>query len=472
MDIVQRLILAVLLLSGVVHAETMPAVVEYQVQNYGWHTTKEAACATAIGQSFGGGTLVNAVLNSGSCAVTYSFGGGAVISIAEHSVCPSSGGWSVLTGTSPLMCSRPDCPSGQVRQPGGSCSVPPNCQLGRVLLSGPFSDDDGDGRLMPLACISGCYAHLTNSGPPEMDCSMGGGGTIGICTYVLPGDYIDQGESCSPDEKPVKQPPDERGPCPECDCMKAGKSWGQVNGVDVCLPRGAPGTKPVQTKPAPTIKEEKPKPTPENPNPEATRTVTPAPIVTVTPNPKGGEPTVKEETTNPDGSTTTKEMGMGKYCEEKPNSQTCKSTGNGAGGTGGGGFEGSCESGFICTGDGVQCAIARKIHQDRCDDLKGMEPFADVAEQGRKILTGENDQAVDDFLNRDGESNRTVNVGNLVSEDGNYQFAASCISDVQFSIGGHSITVPISRVCPYFEMIGYFLLAAAYLAALRIVEVI
>lgn len=253
--------------------------------------------------------------------------------------------------------------------------------------------------------------------------------------------------------------------------MQAGKSWGQINGVDACLPRGAPGTKPVQTKPAPTIKEEKPKPTPENPNPEATRTVTPAPIVTVTPNPKGGEPTVKEETTNPDGSTTTKEMGMGKYCEEKPNSQTCKSTGNGAGGTGGGGFEGSCESGFICTGDGVQCAIARKIHQDRCDDLNDLEKFEPAAEEGRRILMGEEDPEVKSWMNKEDDHKRTINLANEVKETGDYQFSAQCISDVQFSIGGHSISVPFSKLCPYFEMIGYILLAASYLYALRIVGI-
>ena len=466
MDIVQRLILALLLLVSCT-AQAEDVLMKFSYAGVGPFESRKDVCLAYVHPSWGPYTW-----NNGNCI--NNMHSSQFLAIGMVTQCKGSFfnnyRFDVPNNEYATCRYTVPCPDGQIRKDDGSCSVPPVvCQQGRVLLSGPFSDDDGDGRLQPLACIEGCYAHLTGGGPPEMSCGMGE--SIGVCYYVLPGDYIDQGESCSPDDKPVKDPPADRPPCPACDCMQSGGSWGQINGVDACMPRGAPGTMPVQTKPAPTIKEDKPKPTPENPDPETTRTVTPSPVVTVTPNPKGGEPTVKEETTNPDGSTTTKEMGMGKYCEEKPNSQTCKSTGSGAGGTGGGGFQGSCESGFICTGDGVQCAIAKKIHQDRCDDLKGMEPFADVAEEGRKILTGETDQAVTDFLNRDGDNNRNINVGNLVSESGDYQFGASCISDLQFSIGGHSITVPFSSVCPYFEMIGFFLLAAAYLAALRIVEV-
>lgn len=275
------------------------------------------------------------------------------------------------------------------------------------------------------------------------------------------------GASCEP-VPDTPEPEPEPSPCPECACAKQGKSWGTVNGVVVCHSPGTPGSQPVMKKDPPTIKTETPAPTPENPNPEPVTTETPAPIITITPNPAGGSPDITETVTNPDGSTTSTSQTQESYCQKNPTASLCKQADEEAKK---GSWSGSCGA-FQCEGDAVNCAIARKIHQDRCDDLDDMQQFENAASLGKNLLNGQHEADVADFLNGEGDSNKTINVGGLVSENGAYQFAAQCLSDIQFSIGGHAITVPISKVCPYFEMIGLFLLAAAYLAALRIVEVV
>ncbi|MCB5187585.1 hypothetical protein LG200_06135 [Methylobacillus caricis] len=387
--------------------------------------------------------------------------------------CPS--GSSRLTVGGVEICRFPtSCPAPQVRnQTTGACEDPPAvCQAGRILLTGPFSDTDGDGSIPSSSCISGCRATLTGGGAPQINCSIGGAGSVGICGYVYPGNYVDTGSNCSDGETaPPKEPPANKPPCPACDCMESGGSFGQVQGVDVCLPKGTPGTLPVQTTPPPKVTETKPPATPENPDPDPVKTIEPQPTVTVIPNPGGGEPTVKEETTNPDGSTTTVTSGMGEYCKNNATGATCKSTGTGNGGSGGGDFKGSCATGFTCSGDGVNCAIARAAYQHRCDDVNELKEFEPAAEEGRRILMGEEDPEIKSWLNKEGDHKRTINLADEVKESGEYQFAAQCISDVQFSIGGHSVTVPFSKLCPYFEMIGYILLAAAYLYALRIVGI-
>lgn len=440
------------------YAEQVPATVQYQVQTYGWFSSKTAACDSAVAQSFGGGTLTSASLNaSGSCNVTFSFGGGTVLSISEQVQC--SAGWTALTGTSPLMCYRPDCAEGQTRHSDGSCGAPPppECEPG---CNGACGSTQIFLNFRSLACIDSCIYRLGEA----MGLRSAPNSDIFHYYHTV---KENTGASCEP-VPDTPEPEPEPSPCPECACAKQGKSWGTVNGVVVCHSPGTPGSQPVMKKDPPTIKTETPAPTPENPNPEPVTTETPAPIITITPNPAGGSPDITETVTNPDGSTTSTSQTQESYCQKNPTASLCKQADEEAKK---GSWSGSCGA-FQCEGDAVNCAIARKIHQDRCDDLDDMQQFENAASLGKKLLNGEHEADVTAFLNGEGDGNKSINVGGLVSENGAYQFAAQCLSDIQFSIGGHSITVPISKVCPYFEMIGLFLLAAAYLAALRIVEVV
>lgn len=47
--------------------------------------------------------------------------------------------------------------------------------------------------------------------------------------------------------------------------------------------------------------------------------------------------------------------------------------------------------------------------------------------------------------------------------------SGSCPSDVSFSAMGHPMSIPFASLCPYLQMLGAALMAAAYLAAAFIV---
>ena len=114
-------------------AETIPAsLVPKYVMNY--DTPEEACAAQNIPLSFGCGVSRSVVFEAGKyyCRSTYDsthpYGGAGTVCHNAHMyvtqvlACPSSGGWTP-SGTSD--CTRPDCPSGTVRQSDGSCGLPP-----------------------------------------------------------------------------------------------------------------------------------------------------------------------------------------------------------------------------------------------------------------------------------------------------------------------------------------------------------
>ncbi len=373
-------------------------------------------------------------------------------SFACSGSCPLGGTYNATTG----KCDNPPaCPQdGYIRNTTtGVCEPPPppECTPGCNGACGSYKTFK---YLQSQACIDSCIYKL------------GAGLEVALATGESSAGHDvreNTGQSCTA----ATETPTTPTPCPECECQKQGKSWGTVNGLVVCHSPGTPGSKPVTKQDPPQTKTETPAPTPENPNPEPVTTETPSPIITITPNPAGGSPDITETTTNPDGSTSSTTQSQESYCQKNPTASVCKQADEDKKK---GSWSGSCGA-FQCEGDAVNCAIARKIHQDRCDDLDELKQFAPAAEEGRRILMGEEDESVTGFLNRDAEHTRTINLANEIKESGDYQFAAQCFSDVQINIGSQSITVPFSRLCSYFEMIGYILLAASYLWALRIVGI-
>ncbi|MFJ5447005.1 virulence factor TspB C-terminal domain-related protein [Methylobacillus methanolivorans] len=488
MDTVQRLILVVLLLllAPMVHADTVNANKTYATSSGSYsRDTPELSCAAAVGTS---GWIYTGIQQTVfypqrpvyNCLGTSNGFPGNYHSVSENYNCTGIGGtMAYKDGLSspalfPMTCINvTPCPTGQVRQADGSCKTPTVCTPGCNGVCGTEQPLTARGT---LSCFNGCYYSLGDAWGLVVSNDNNGKPVKTWWTDVedntgVPCDAPEDEQPDGAEDAPEKQ--DLPDPCPECDCAKKGMTWGSytTNGTTtvMCLKPGTPGGKPVDIAPKPTVKTETPAPTPENPNPEPTTTITPSPVITITPGSgAGSQPTVTETTTNPDGSTTSTSEPQEAYCQKNPNAKVCKDADKEEGkGTWGGG----CGS-WECEGDAANCAMARKIHQDRCDDVEGMQQFENAATQGQRLLHGENDEDVTAYLNREGDGNRTVNVGSLVSDAGPYSFGASCISDVQFSIGGHSVSVPFSKICPYLEMIGYFLLAAAYLAALRIVGLI
>lgn len=270
----------------------------------------------------------------GSCRITRNSDGaleGQPPILRKGGTCPHGG---TFNPTTQKCDNPPPCPEGQTRNPDGSCQAPP-CESGRVLDTGLYNDSNGDG-ITPTTCISGCTANFTPTGAPALHCSFGG--DLGTCSYATPGDYIDSGNSCSSGNPPGDKVPKPRNPpCPACDCMESGGSWGTVNGVGVCAPRGAPGTKPITTQPPPKTETTTPAPTPENPNPTPTTTVIPVPTVTEIPapagSPPGTPPSITTSTQNPDGSKTETTQTKGQFCEANPTHQICTGIGNGGQGS-------------------------------------------------------------------------------------------------------------------------------------------
>lgn len=370
--------------------------------------------------------------------------------------CPSGGTINVSTG----KCENaPPCPEGESRDAFGQCVAPP-CEDGRELDSGFYSSANN-----PVACIQGCQALRVSTGAPVLNCDLSQG--IGVCSYIYPARYVDTGVACSPSSEPPKEAP--KPDCPQCDCIESGGAWGTVNGAPSCVPQGTPGSSPV-TKPSrpPEVTTTTPAPTPENPNPEPVTEVTPAPVITVTPPPPGApagtQPTVTETTTDENGNTITTEKGKKGFCEENPAATICRDDDKSV-------WAGGCGS-FHCEGDAVQCAISRKIHQDRCDDLEAIAQYGAAVENGGDLLGGVQQQDVQDFLNRTGPNHQTINLEGALNESGQYAFAAQCFDDLQVSAGIFNFTVPFSQLCGVFLAIGYALLAGAYLFAIRIVGII
>lgn len=214
--------------------------------------------------------------------------------------------------------------------PNVLCSgTPPDCSDGKVADEAiyyipPFS------KLPSISCHNGCETLLVTSEPPYMNCAVATGG-FGLCQHYQRGKYVNDGNTCNGSPAEVKKSPEAvpNPSCPVCDCLNKGKSWGTVSGSVVCVPMGSTGSNPVTKEKDPTVTKNTPAPTPETPNPKeitevkgggGSITTTPAPAGS----PEGTQPTITENTTNPDGSSTSTSQTEEGYCSKNPTSPSCQ----------------------------------------------------------------------------------------------------------------------------------------------------
>lgn len=148
--------------------------------------------------------------------------------------------------------------------------------------------------------------------------------------------------------------------------------------------------------------------------------------------------------------TTTKTVDESKadFCVGNPAAKEC---GDGEGSS----FGGSCDSGFVCEGDAVQCAHAKETHLQNCKINK------DTPER-QLYESSKGDDA--DFDNDD-----VVNVGPSSFSQAPILGAASCISDKSITVMGSPVSLPFSRVCEYLAMLGNVLMAVGFLLSGRII---
>jgi hypothetical protein len=120
-----------------------------------------------------------------------------------------------------------------------------------------------------------------------------------------------------------------------------------------------------------------------------------------------------------------------------------------------GSFGGDCSAGFSCSGDAVQCAIARQSHLLACQVSVSPTDSAVVAGQAAMSASG-----VEGWTSTVALPDPSAAVDLLPG--------GSCPSDYVFSYAGSSLTLPFSRLCDSMVMLGNILVALVALACLRI----
>ena len=178
-----------------------------------------------------------------------------------------------------------------------------------------------------------------------------------------------------------------------------------------------------------------------------------------------GTPTTNETTkTEPADTFCTKNpthkqcTGKDSFCKENPELSICKD-GNWSETTCGG-------SAPVCTGDAVQCAQAANAFKTYCESKKTADALYGTG-QG----LGEAQSAVDSAMSFGSGSGS----GSLLGDSGSVgigsfnqsnPWSATCLADTQVAeFDGKAITIPFSKYCSVFELMGRIALAATLLAA-------
>lgn len=333
------------------------------------------------------------------------------------------------------------CPSGSSYISGSvptvvcSGSAPPPCVKDQ---SQSYSSPNATGSDQ---CVSGCVVALDGG-----RCGFNAAGAQ-MCFY----DGHQTGASCTTGTATGGTATND----PAYDCAKQGKSWGSVNGSTVCVSAGTTGTPPVKTvntgKSTTTTAADGTK-----------TTTTDSPSVTTTTGAASGSaagtpPKITEETTNPDGTASSVTENADKFCEKNPNNAICKKLDKSS-------FSSGCANGVssvTCDGDSIQCAIAKAQADNRCADLK----TDTVNELGERLITGTS--TAGDLGGTD--TFTTPHVVDIGSLDTTSVLPKGCLPDQAFTLGGHSIVLPLSRLCDGLQTAGKIVLAFAYMLAARII---
>lgn len=395
------------------------------------HSTAESACVAA-GSYFGlfvgiwHGTKWNVPNYTGSCVIVNEYGGvvnSSAVTISSALGCPAN---SSVSGNS---CS---CNSGFNEQ-NGQCVAPTPCDgLANFCTSvkgpGGFWNFEGKVNVSETLCLpspdhascsKGCSADPAGMGVAyqKSDGSWHTGQELNF-----PGSVCDN--AMTPQEKPVVSPSNCAG------------DWGNVNGVDVCLPSKAAEGDQKKT-------EEK------KPDGSSTETNT----FTKCENGKcttTSTTTGKDSQGNPTGgvgssSTTQSEVD---YCAKNPKSSVCAAVYGGKNPSGNdegkeekekSAFGGACGS-FSCDGDAIQCAMAKEQHQRNCKlfDSESDPTFANALDG----TDGKNSEA----MKSDAQQ---VNIGNF--DQSGLGWGIGCPADpmIPLNFGGEysEFLIPFSRIC-------------------------
>ncbi|MGJ7465281.1 hypothetical protein [Comamonas thiooxydans] len=159
---------------------------------------------------------------------------------------------------------------------------------------------------------------------------------------------------------------------------------------------------------------------------------------------KGNTCTTEKTTTNTttnntsSSSTTTKTESKEDYCKANASAAQCKDDEEKEGS-----FGGSCQGGFTCEGDALQCAQLKEQHKRNCET---MEKDTDANSLTNKALNGTDDKSAEALKASAGQ----VNVGSAFDQSG-LGWSHSCPADPRIPLGfggsNSEFSIPFSRIC-------------------------
>lgn len=309
-------------------------------------------------------------------------------------------------------------------QPEGACT-PPNVFNQTTQSCSPQACLSKKGVLTTYQLNYGTSTTTTNTGADICQQSCTVVPLLGHCgfnaqktNYACLMQGVFDGTTCAGADTASSPPPD-----PANDCIKQGKSYGTVNGVVVCTAKGTTGSEPIKTVQKDTKKTTNSDGTTESKTTSREDDGLDIKETTVTKNADGTE------------STETKQQSKSSFCEENPNSKTCK------------------QGNEICTSDpdSPQCKHFCQKYPDTISCKTPTELIGDSS-----------------TLNQD---NSTVTERNLPSTIANISLpqANSCPPDYSVSIGGRTIPFSYSWLCQYASSFKPLVIAVSLLSAALLV---
>lgn len=150
--------------------------------------------------------------------------------------------------------------------------------------------------------------------------------------------------------------------------------------------------------------------------------------------------------------TKTETKSQAQFCKENPKNASCSND------PGQSSFGGNCASGFVATGDdAVLNALAKEQFQQNCR----VNPDQESTELARAERVKTGDQTGDNPNN----SEVALSSASFDTSDA-LNAGSSCIADKTISVfGGSAVTLPFSRACDGFPLLGGLLMALSFLVA-------
>lgn len=176
--------------------------------------------------------------------------------------------------------------------------------------------------------------------------------------------------------------------------------------------------------------------------------------------------------------TVTTTQGQTDFCAKNPGNSVCianhtgpngttgtgGTSGGGTGGNGSGGegtastFGGSCAA-FSCSGDAIQCAMAKDQHVRHCQFFDTQTPESEAGHAA--IALGDTKHAAGTHWRGD---DTEVDIGVRATAAAVNPYAASCPADQVLTIGGAQIVIPMSSACTFLQSLGLIAVAVTVIS--------